>query len=143
MRRVCVLNIATVTARGEPRVSAVDGHFLHGHWYFTTDGGSPRSASWRPGRRSARPTPHATVWASSATAGRSASNADTAEFAALDRALDADVRGSFDTLSDDIACLRIDADWLVGFAMTDDEMAEIEADRRARRGAPRRPTRRG
>ena len=31
-----VLNIATVTARGEPRISAVDGHFLHGHWYFTT-----------------------------------------------------------------------------------------------------------
>src|SRR5262249_39525144 len=27
---IAVLNIATVTARGEPRVSAVDGHFLHG-----------------------------------------------------------------------------------------------------------------
>jgi hypothetical protein len=30
------LSIATVTARGEPRVSAVDGHFLHGRWVFGT-----------------------------------------------------------------------------------------------------------
>jgi hypothetical protein len=26
-----------VTAGGEPRISAVDGHFLHGHWFFGTD----------------------------------------------------------------------------------------------------------
>jgi Pyridoxamine 5'-phosphate oxidase len=30
------LNLATVTARGEPRISAVDGHFLHARWVFTT-----------------------------------------------------------------------------------------------------------
>jgi len=33
-----VLSVATVTARGEPRVSAMDGHFLHGTWTFSTDG---------------------------------------------------------------------------------------------------------
>ncbi|WP_446665970.1 pyridoxamine 5'-phosphate oxidase family protein [Flexivirga sp. B27] len=33
-----VLSLATVTAKGEPRVSAVDGHFLHGAWTFGTDG---------------------------------------------------------------------------------------------------------
>lgn len=33
-----VLSLATVTAKGEPRVSAVDGHFLHGRWTFGTDG---------------------------------------------------------------------------------------------------------
>jgi hypothetical protein len=38
-----VLNIATVTARGEPRISAVDGHFLHGHWYWGTDAASPKA----------------------------------------------------------------------------------------------------
>jgi pyridoxine/pyridoxamine 5'-phosphate oxidase len=38
-----VLNIATVTARGEPRISAVDGHFIHGHWYFTTEANSPKA----------------------------------------------------------------------------------------------------
>jgi len=42
-----VLNIATVTARGEPRVSAVDGHFLHGHWYFSTDAASPKARQLR------------------------------------------------------------------------------------------------
>ena len=46
-----VLNIATVTAAGEPRVSAVDGHFLGGHWYWTTAVGSPkvRQLAARPG----------------------------------------------------------------------------------------------
>jgi len=33
-----VLSLATVTAKGEPRVSGVDGHFLHGVWTFGTDG---------------------------------------------------------------------------------------------------------
>ena len=33
-----VLAVATVTARGEPRISALDGHFLHGTWTFSTSG---------------------------------------------------------------------------------------------------------
>ncbi|MCZ4536670.1 pyridoxamine 5'-phosphate oxidase family protein [Gordonia terrae] len=31
-----VLALSTVTAAGEPRISAVDGHFLHGKWIFGT-----------------------------------------------------------------------------------------------------------
>jgi general stress protein 26 len=31
-----VLSVATVTAHGEPRISALDGHFLHGTWTFST-----------------------------------------------------------------------------------------------------------
>lgn len=38
---MCVLTLATVTAKGEPRVSAADGHFLHGKWHF----GTARSAA--------------------------------------------------------------------------------------------------
>ena len=34
---MCVLAVSTVTANGEPRISAVDGHFLHGCWVFGTD----------------------------------------------------------------------------------------------------------
>ncbi len=34
---MCTLSIATVTASGEPRVSAVDGHLLHGRWVFSTE----------------------------------------------------------------------------------------------------------
>lgn len=30
------LNLATVTAAGEPRISAVDGHFLNAQWIFST-----------------------------------------------------------------------------------------------------------
>ncbi|HWE89684.1 MAG TPA: pyridoxamine 5'-phosphate oxidase family protein [Pseudonocardiaceae bacterium] len=33
---MCTLSIATVTAGGEPRISAIDGHFLHGRWFFGT-----------------------------------------------------------------------------------------------------------
>lgn len=38
-----VLSLATVTANGEPRVSAVDGHFIHGEWTFGTDGRSAKA----------------------------------------------------------------------------------------------------
>ena len=34
---MCTLAVSSVTARGEPRVSGADGHFLHGRWIFGTD----------------------------------------------------------------------------------------------------------
>jgi hypothetical protein len=34
---MCVLALSTVTANGEPRISGVDGHFLHGCWVFGTE----------------------------------------------------------------------------------------------------------
>jgi hypothetical protein len=42
-RGMCTLAIATVTANGEPRVSAVDGHLLHGRWYFSTARGAAKA----------------------------------------------------------------------------------------------------
>lgn len=33
-----VISVATVTAKGHPRISAMDGHFLHGSWSFSTSG---------------------------------------------------------------------------------------------------------
>lgn len=39
-----VLTVATVTRGGEPRTSAVDGHFIHGRWTFGTDGRSAKAA---------------------------------------------------------------------------------------------------
>lgn len=41
---VCVLDLATVTARGEPRVAPVDGLFYRGRWHF---GSSPEAARTR------------------------------------------------------------------------------------------------
>lgn len=33
-----VLSVATVTVSGEPRISAVDGHFAQDRWWFGTSG---------------------------------------------------------------------------------------------------------
>ncbi|NGN66234.1 pyridoxamine 5'-phosphate oxidase family protein [Streptomyces sp. A7024] len=33
---MCTLALSTVTAKGEPRISGADGHFLHGRWHFGT-----------------------------------------------------------------------------------------------------------
>src|SRR3954453_3870637 len=46
-----VISVATVTARGEPRISAMDGHFLHGTWTFSTSRSSARAhhLAARPG----------------------------------------------------------------------------------------------
>jgi hypothetical protein len=33
---MCTLALSTVTAKGEPRISGLDGHFLHGKWHFGT-----------------------------------------------------------------------------------------------------------
>lgn len=44
-----VLSVATVTATGEPRISALDGHFLHGRWTISS---SATSAKVRHLRRS-------------------------------------------------------------------------------------------
>ncbi|MGW5238662.1 pyridoxamine 5'-phosphate oxidase family protein [Monashia sp. NPDC004114] len=38
-----VLAVATVTQAGEPRISALDGHFLHGTWTFSTAGGAAKA----------------------------------------------------------------------------------------------------
>jgi general stress protein 26 len=42
-----VLSVATVTAGGEPRISALDGHFLHGTWTFGTSGAAAKAVHLR------------------------------------------------------------------------------------------------
>lgn len=42
-----VLSLATVTAAGEPRISAVDGHFLHGSWSFSTSADAAKARHLR------------------------------------------------------------------------------------------------
>ena len=55
LRGMQLLNLATVTKKGEPRVGPVDGLFLHGKFYF---GSSSHSARYR--HILARPTVSAT-----------------------------------------------------------------------------------
>ncbi|MEU4314835.1 pyridoxamine 5'-phosphate oxidase family protein [Nocardia sp. NPDC024068] len=52
---MCTLALSTVTAKGEPRVSGEDGHFLHGRWYFGTarTAAKARHLAARPGASAA------------------------------------------------------------------------------------------
>lgn len=125
-----VLNVATVTRTGAPRISAVDGHFRHGRWYFTTAGDSPkaRHLAARPAI-SASYTPrdgygifcHGT-----------ATLLDGDERQQLIDHCTAVYGRSPETFGEGIAYLRIDADWLVGFAFSEDEMAAFVEEREER-----------
>lgn len=42
-----VISVATVTAAGHPRISAMDGHFLHGTWSFSTSGTAAKARHMR------------------------------------------------------------------------------------------------
>lgn len=119
-----VLNIATVTARGEPRLSAVDGHFLHGHWYFSTDAGSPkaRQLAARPAISAAyTPRDGYGVFCHGYE-----TRLDGAEREMFRQHFIGHYGADPETWGT-IAYSRIDARWLVAFAMTAEEQAEIDA----------------
>lgn len=132
-----VLNIATVTAKGEPRVSAVDGHFMHGHWYFTTAAASPKARQLR-----ARPTISASYTPRDGFGvfchGRIEElGPGTERQLVIDHFVETYGQSpqEWDT---EILYARIDAVWMVAFAMTPEEeaeMAKAQADREARRAA--------
>jgi Pyridoxamine 5'-phosphate oxidase len=125
-----VLNIATVTVRGEPRISAVDGHFISGHWYFTTDVSSPKARQLR-----ARPAVSASYTPRDGYGvfchGRAVELPPGPERQMLIEHFVA-AYGQSPEAWGDIYYARIDPDWLVGFAMTPEEEAEIARQRAER-----------
>jgi uncharacterized pyridoxamine 5'-phosphate oxidase family protein len=127
-----VLNVATVTAHGEPRLSAVDGHFLHGCWYFTTAANSPKAR-----HLAARPSISASYTPRDGFGvfchGRVVFLDPGEERQMINDHFVATYGQSPEEFGE-IAYLRIDATWLTAFAMTDAEMLEIEADRLRRQG---------
>lgn len=133
-----VLNIATVTARGEPRLSAVDGHFFHGRWYFTTSDESPKarqlaarpsiSASWTP-RDGCGVFCH----------GQAAQLEPGDERQLIIDHFVETYGQSPDDFGVGIFYGRIDPTWMVGFAMTADE--ELEIGRASREREQRRAAR--
>jgi hypothetical protein len=132
-----VLNIASVTARGEPRISAVDGHFLHGHWYFTTDGSSPKAR-----QLGARPAISASYTPRDGYGvfchGRIARLEPGPEQQMVSDHFVETYGQSPEDWGVGILYARIDPVWMVGFAMTPEEEVEIEqarVDREARRAA--------
>jgi hypothetical protein len=115
---IAVLNIATVTARGEPRVSAVDGHFLHGCWHFTTDARSPKSRQLR-----ARPAISASYTPRDGYGVFCHGQARFLERGGPDFTMlyDHCVRTygqSPDEWGSDIAYIRVEPAWIVGFTFT-------------------------
>lgn len=110
-----VLSLATVTAAGEPRVSAVDGHFLHGAWTFGTDGAAAKarhlaarpavSAAHVDGERigvfchgrAVRLTPESATWEETIAHWNSHYGSDPTSW------------------GDDVRMYRIEPHWLVGY----------------------------
>ncbi|HLY34806.1 MAG TPA: pyridoxamine 5'-phosphate oxidase family protein [Jatrophihabitantaceae bacterium] len=111
-----VLNVATVTAKGEPRISALDGHLLHGRWHFTTAGESPKAVQLR-----ARPAVSASY---TPRDGYGIFVHGTAVFlhgSARDELIEHCDRvygRSPETFGEGIAYVRIDPSWQVGFAFS-------------------------
>lgn len=119
-----VLNVATVTVRGEPRISALDGHFLHGRWYFTTAGDSPKAR-----HMAARPAVSASYTPRDGYGifchGRATLIERGQEWQFLIEHCTRVYGQSPETFGDGIACVRIEPSWLVGFAFSEEEMAAV------------------
>jgi hypothetical protein len=122
-----VLNLATVTRRGEPRLSAVDGHFLHGRWYFTTAGDSPKAM--QIATRAAVSASYTPRDGYGIFCHGHASSVDGDERQMLIDHCTRVYGRSPETFGEGIAYLRIDPNWLVGFAFSDAEMAEFSRER--------------
>jgi hypothetical protein len=111
-----LLSLASVTVRGEPRISALDGHFLHGRWLFSTDGSSAKarhlrarpavSASYLPGEEIGVFT-HGHV---------RFLEPDSPDFEPAIAHLTAHYGASPLSWGDDIVVCRIEPTWMVGFA---------------------------
>jgi hypothetical protein len=123
-----VLNVATVTARGEPRLSALDGHFLHGRWYFTTAGDSPKAR-----HLTARPAVSASFTPRDGYGIFCHGYARLLEPGAERRALIEHCTRVYgrspETFGDGIAYRRIDPSWFVGFAFSEQEMEAFMRER--------------
>ena len=114
---IAVLNVATVTARGEPRISALDGHFLHGTWHFTTAGDSPKARQLRArAATSAAYTPRDGYGVFCHGRARFLERG-TPEFDELHDNCVRTYGESPDAWGPDIAYVRVEPAWLVAFSM--------------------------
>lgn len=126
VRGAVVLNVATVTASGQPRLSAVDGHFLHGRWYFSTSGAAAKARHLR-----ARPvvsvayTPRDGygIWAHGTVVEIPVGSAD---WKRLDAYFTAYYGESPTNWAPTITAFRVEPHWMVGYVMPEDEWAEYE-----------------
>ena len=117
-----VVSVATVTARGEPRISAMDGHFLHGTWTFSTSrtAAKARHLAVRPAVSVA----HVDGEAMAVFSHGRAVEIEGDDLAEVDRHWTAHY-GSSPLSWGDVVMYRLDPAWMVGYAWhRDDLLAE-------------------
>lgn len=113
---MCTLNLATVTAGGEPRISAVDGHFLHGRWVFTTAGSAAKARHLK-----ARPAASISYVDGERVGIFSHGEVEFLtpehpDFAEIEHHLVAHYGSSPSSWADDIVYCRLQPTWMVGYA---------------------------
>jgi hypothetical protein len=113
---MCTLNLATVTAKGEPRISAVDGHFLNARWVFTTSGSAAKARHLR-----ARPAASISYVDGERIGVFSHGRVEFLapehpEFAGIEAHLAAHYGSSPSSWGDDIVYCRLQPSWMVGYA---------------------------
>jgi pyridoxine/pyridoxamine 5'-phosphate oxidase len=116
LQGMCTLNLATVTAKGEPRISAVDGHFLHARWVFTTSAQAAKARQLR-----ARPAASISyvdgerlgVFSHGQVEFLTTGHPD---FAEIEAHLVAHYGSSPSTWAEEIAYCRLQPHWMVGYA---------------------------
>jgi general stress protein 26 len=118
-----VISVATVTAHGEPRISAMDGHFLHGTWTLSTSRTSAkaRHLTARPGVSVAHVDGEQLAVFSHGHVVELAGE----ELAAVD-AHWSDHYGSSPLTWGDVVMWRLEPTWMVGYAW---KRAELLAER--------------
>jgi general stress protein 26 len=118
-----VLVVATVSADGRPRTSAVDGHFLRGRWVFTTSGDAVKSRDLRQ-----RPAVSASYVDGERFALFTHGNADFLDVSSSDDAwvethLAAHYGESPSAWGPDISYIRINPRWAVAYAFDVDALS--------------------
>jgi general stress protein 26 len=114
-----VISAATVTATGEPRISAMDGHFLHGTWTFSTSRTSAKARHLA--RRPAVSVAHVDGEALAVFSHGHVVELSGDELAQVD-AHWAGHYGSSPLSWGDVVIWRLEPTWMVGYAFRRDEL---------------------
>jgi general stress protein 26 len=121
-----VITAATVTAGGEPRISAMDGHFLHGTWTFSTSRTSAKARHLA--KRPAVSVAHVDGEALAVFSHGRVEELRGAELAEVDAHWTSHY-GSSPLSWGDVVMWRLDPAWMVGYAFRREELL-------AERGVP-------
>jgi hypothetical protein len=113
---MCTLNLATVTARCEPRISAVDGHFLHARWVFTTSGSAAKARQLKARRAASLSYVDGERIGVFSHGEGEFLTPEHPDFAEIEAHLVKHYGSSPSSWADDIVYCRLQPSWMVGYA---------------------------